>query len=753
MKYKGWSVRQFLVLAALACLAIVLARASFASAALTFTGTSVTGDSNSSVDATGTVTIGASSATGITIGRSGITAIFPGSVTVSGSTTTLQNLVVSGNCTGCGVGNFTAGGDLSGSSTSQTVIGLQGRAISSTVPSANQVLTWNGTFWTPANTGSGITSINGLSNATTSIVGAGTVTVSTSTPNVITITGTGSGAITINGLTTSTFSIQGAANQIAIATSSPNIVSLSLPQNIGTSSVPTFGGIILNGNATTTNLTLSGITGSTQCLHVNASGTVSGTGGDCGSGGGGSITLNGITSSTFTFAGSGGLSVSTSSNPNTITYTFANSGFVTAASSVTWTAPQTFDATTTFLGPIVESSTGAGSVQLTEGACPAGSSGNDILCADSTLHALKSSFNDGSFFAIPQLAGDLGGTASTPMVVGLQGNPVSSTAPSTNQVLTWNGSSWAPANTGSGITAINGLSNSTTSIAAGSGISISTSSPNIITITATGGGASSTWSALTNPTANLSLSMSTYTTTLTFGTSTTNPFLIQDTTGNTATSSLFQVSTVGTSAASPVKFTAQGTANGVQMNSSGTLNAIGTGNINATEIQGVSIATATPSTNQVLTYNGSSWAPANASGTGGGSGGSLSTSSAITTGTFPFWANTTGGLSGTSTVSVSGNTITNTGNAQIGGTLNVTGTATLATTTILGNVAFGTSTVNSDANFLASYGTTGTTTLMLGATTTARVGCIEMVADGGSLIDYLTFSSTGTLQYSTSTCL
>src|SRR5665213_2039712 len=147
MKYKGWSVRQFLVLGALACLAIVLARASFAFAALTFTGTSVTGDSNSSVDATGTVTIGASSATGITIGRSGITAIFPGSVTVSGSTTTLQNLVVSGTCTGCGVGNFTAGGDLSGSSTSQTVIGLQGRAISSTAPSANQVLTWNGSFW------------------------------------------------------------------------------------------------------------------------------------------------------------------------------------------------------------------------------------------------------------------------------------------------------------------------------------------------------------------------------------------------------------------------------------------------------------------------------------------------------------------------------------------------------------------------------------------------------------------------------
>ena len=94
---------------------------SVAFASLTFNGNSINGDSNSSVDATGTVTIGASSAAGITIGRSGITATFPGTVTITGTTTTLQNLVVSGNCSGCGVGNFTAGGDLSGSSTSQTV--------------------------------------------------------------------------------------------------------------------------------------------------------------------------------------------------------------------------------------------------------------------------------------------------------------------------------------------------------------------------------------------------------------------------------------------------------------------------------------------------------------------------------------------------------------------------------------------------------------------------------------------------------
>lgn len=50
------------------------------------------------------------------------------------------------------------------------------------------------------------------------------------------------------------------------------------------------------------------------------------------------------------------------------------------------------------------------------------------------------------------LSGDLSGTLSAPVVVGLRGRPLSATAPTTGQVLSWNGTAWVPVTptTGSG---------------------------------------------------------------------------------------------------------------------------------------------------------------------------------------------------------------------------------------------------------------------------------------------------------------
>lgn len=52
---------------------------------------------------------------------------------------------------GGGGGNITLGGDLGGSLTLQTVIGLQGRALSSMSPSLGQSILWNGAQWAPGN--------------------------------------------------------------------------------------------------------------------------------------------------------------------------------------------------------------------------------------------------------------------------------------------------------------------------------------------------------------------------------------------------------------------------------------------------------------------------------------------------------------------------------------------------------------------------------------------------------------------------
>lgn len=58
----------------------------------------------------------------------------------------------SGNGSGGGGGssNITFAGDLSGNDNTQTVVGLQGKPISSTAPSTNQLLNFNGTSWIPS---------------------------------------------------------------------------------------------------------------------------------------------------------------------------------------------------------------------------------------------------------------------------------------------------------------------------------------------------------------------------------------------------------------------------------------------------------------------------------------------------------------------------------------------------------------------------------------------------------------------------
>ena len=57
---------------------------------------------------------------------------------------------------------------------------------------------------------------------------------------------------------------------------------------------------------------------------------------------------------------------------------------------------------------------------------------------------------DGTFEAIVTLAGDVTGDSSGTVVGQLQGYPISSTAPSSGEVLEWDGSAWTPTALGGG---------------------------------------------------------------------------------------------------------------------------------------------------------------------------------------------------------------------------------------------------------------------------------------------------------------
>jgi hypothetical protein len=193
------------------------------------------------------------------------------------------------------IGNqsITVSGDVSGSGTTSiagTVTGLQGRAVAATAPTANQVLTWNGSQWAPAAASAG-----GL-NQLTSDVAAGP--------------GTGSQAATVVGL-------QGRA----VAATAPSTNQLLgwngtqwVPVNAPTSGINQLTGDAVAGpgiGAQAVTLANTGVTsgnytvsdGTSQfCWAVDAKGRVTGiTAGACGGGGthfvllnaGGHITLNG----------------------------------------------------------------------------------------------------------------------------------------------------------------------------------------------------------------------------------------------------------------------------------------------------------------------------------------------------------------------------------------------------------------------------------------------------------------------------
>lgn len=85
------------------------------------------------------------------------------------------------------------------------------------------------------------------------------------------------------------------------------------------------------------------------------------------------------------------------------------------------------------------------------------------------LQQLVASINSGGTGGFTA-GGDLSGTPTVQIVIGLQGNPIDPTAPASGQVLEWNGSLWTPTTPsvvpGAIITDVHNLTTATTNIVA-----------------------------------------------------------------------------------------------------------------------------------------------------------------------------------------------------------------------------------------------------------------------------------------------
>jgi hypothetical protein len=191
-------------------------------------------------------------------------------------------------------GSFSAGGDLSGTSSSQTVVGIEGKPIVLTSLSTGQVLQYNGTDWVNVTPSSGVTWANDLVNSTNTHQYVSSLSYSSSA---------GGGTIAINGTGTT---LQFAGNNTAPAISQANPASgagATLSINAQAS-----GGGVAAGGAITLNAGNSG-GGAGGALNFN-----SGVGGTVN----GDIVLNTGSNPTLTLSGttSGNLAFGNSTVPN-----------------------------------------------------------------------------------------------------------------------------------------------------------------------------------------------------------------------------------------------------------------------------------------------------------------------------------------------------------------------------------------------------------------------------------------------------
>ena len=383
----------------------------------------------------------------------------------------------------------TLGGDLSGALTSALVTQLQGRAVSSAVPGAGQVLTWSGTQWLPQASTGGVSSTFGRTGAVTAQSGdysfaqiSGSVTagqlptvggdlsglltamtvnriqsrpVSSTAPttgNVLAWDGTQWGPSTPGGVT-SMFGRVG-----AVSGQSGDYAFSQISGSVAAGQLPAAGGDLSGVLATPTVARL-------QNRPVSASSPTVGQ--VLGWNGTQWAPQSAAAAVTSTFGRTGAITAQTGdySFPQ-ISGSVANSQLPSAGGDLNGTLTS---ATVTGLQsrPVATTVPASGQVLSWNGTqwAPQSFSAAGVTSIFGRAGAVSAQAGDYSFAQIsgsvagtqlPSAAGDLSGALSAPTVAAIQSRPVAATAPAVGQVLAWTGAQWSPQAQSGGVSSVYG---------------------------------------------------------------------------------------------------------------------------------------------------------------------------------------------------------------------------------------------------------------------------------------------------------
>ena len=321
-------------------------------------------------------------------------------------------------------GKVQLAGDLGGTAAAPIVAKLQGATLSSSSPTTGQVLKYNGTAWVP--------DAVVLAEAQTLSLSGTTVTLS-GTNSSVTLPAVGDATSSVTG------KVQLAGDLGGVATA-PNVVKI---QGIPVSNTAPAIGQVLKYDGTSY-VPNSSILAETQVLSLTGSTlSISGTSSSVvlpssTSSSVGLMQLAGDLGGTATLPkviGIQGIPVATTAPVTGQVLKYDGTNYVPSNSIMTETQTLGLSGSTLTIS-------GTNSSVVIPIAADATSSTNGIL----------------------RLAGDLGGTAASPLVAKIQGKTVSSTAPTTGQVLKFDGTQWAPGSTVTTETQTLSLSGSTITI-------------------------------------------------------------------------------------------------------------------------------------------------------------------------------------------------------------------------------------------------------------------------------------------------